>query len=94
MKLPTKVKITVQDLPKTEYDDILKEEQKPAILQFLEGLVCTQEKEIEFCVRRLTPLEAENYKKSTNVFLPSRCQVPHSLSCNSLSCNNQRNRPQ
>ena len=43
MKLPTKVKITVQDLPKTEYDDILKEEQKPAILQFLEGLVSQRE---------------------------------------------------
>ena len=73
MKLPTKVKITVQDLPKTEYDDILKEEQKPAILQFLEGLVCTQEKEIEFCVRRLTPLEAENYKQNRFLRHVYRC---------------------
>ena len=48
MNLPTKVKITVQDLPKTEYDEILKEEQKPAILLFLEELVCEQEKEKEF----------------------------------------------
>jgi len=39
MKLPTKVKITVRDLPTTEYDELLKEEQKSPILQFLEEFV-------------------------------------------------------
>ena len=48
MKLPTKVKITVHDLPKTEYDEILKEEQKSPVLLFLEDLVCEQQEEVEF----------------------------------------------
>jgi hypothetical protein len=39
MKLPTKVKINKTDLPKTEYDELLKEEQKSPVLQFLEDLV-------------------------------------------------------
>jgi len=39
MKLPTKVKINKTDLPKTEYDELLKEEQKSPVLQFLEELV-------------------------------------------------------
>lgn len=39
MKLPTKVKINKTDLPKTEYDELLKEEQKAPVLQFLEEFV-------------------------------------------------------
>ena len=45
MKLPTKVKINKTDLPKTEYDELLKEEQKSPVLQFLEDLVFILENE-------------------------------------------------
>ena len=45
MKLQTKVKINEIDLPKTEYDEMLKEEQKSAILQFLDELVYTHREE-------------------------------------------------
>ncbi len=39
MKFPTKPKITIIDLPTTEYDEMLKQEQKSPILQFLEEMV-------------------------------------------------------
>lgn len=45
MKLPTKVKITKTDLPKTEYDEILKEEQKSPVLLFLEELTYLREED-------------------------------------------------